>query len=198
MSEDQRVSQTEAIAEDRLAKAWMAAVERTEVNPGSIEKATYFGYNICIKIPEVFVAAIETVKAGGAVLAAVAFPAAWPATVPLAAWESYCASRAVFSALVEKMEPLEYVTVVILATHKRGIEEAELAKEVEAFVNEPNTRKFSWHVGMTEQTVDEARSDISSGWIARIVRELDSKGFLDIVEGKLFPQSKNVEWKFGF
>jgi hypothetical protein len=51
---------------------------------------------------------------------------------------------------------------------------------------------------MSEQTVDDARRDIFPEWIARMVRDLDSKGFVDIVEGKLFPKSKNVEWTFGF
>jgi hypothetical protein len=198
MAENQNVNAIEAAADDRLAKAWMAAVERSEVSPGSVEEAPFLGYNVCVKIPEVFAAGVDTVKAGGSVLAAIAFPAAWPATVPLAAWESYCAARSVFSALVEKMAPLEYITVVILATHKEGVEEAELANGVEAFVNEPNTQTFSWHLGMSEQTVDDARRDIFPGWIARMVRDLDSKGFVDIVEGKLFPKSKNVEWKFGF
>jgi hypothetical protein len=198
MTEDQSTSRIEGEADDRLAKAWMAAVERTQVGPGSVERAKFLGYNVCIKIPEVFAAAVDTVKAGGSVLAAIAFPAAWPATVPLAVWESYCVARTVFSALVERMAPLEYVTVVILATHTKGIEEADLANEIEAFVKDPNTRTFSWHLGMSEEIVDDARGDIHTGWITRMVDELNSKGFVDIVGGKLFPKSKNVEWKFGF
>jgi hypothetical protein len=186
------------VADDRVAKAWMDAIERTELEPDSVAKGQILGYNVCVKIPEIFAAAVDTVKAGGSVLAAIAIPAAWPATVPLAVWESYCAARSVFSALVENMEPLEYVTVAILATHPKGVEELYLAEEIEEFVKDPNTRTFSWHLGMSEQIVDEARSDIRPGWIARVVRELDSKKFLEIIEGRLFPKSKNVEWKFGF
>jgi hypothetical protein len=198
MAEIQSVNPIEAAADDRLAAAWMAAVQRSEVSPGSVEKATFLGYNICVKIPEVFAAAVDTVKAGGSVFAAIMFPAAWPATVPLAAWESYCAARSLFSALVEKMTPLEYVTVAILAKHKEGIEEEDLAKEVQAFVEDPNTLTFSWHLAMSAERVREAAGDIRQGWIQETDTELASKGFAKISDGIVYPISKNVEWKFGF
>jgi hypothetical protein len=182
-----------------LAEAWENAFERKNVGPGSIEKATFLGSNICIKIPEIFAAAFDTVKAGGSVFAAIVFPAAWPATVPVAAWESYCAARSLFSALVEKMTPLEYVTVVIVAKHKEGIKETDLAKEVEAFVKEPNTSKFSWHLGMSAERVSEALADSNlPDWIYRTDTGLESKGFVKIDAGIVYPKSKNVEWKFGF
>lgn len=198
MTEDESIGRIEAAADDRLAKAWIAAVDRTQVAPGTVARATFLGYNVCIKIPEVFAAAVDTVKAGGSVFAAIAFPAAWPAALPLAVWECYCAARTLFSALVERMAPLEYVTVVILATHTNGIEPSDLANEVEAFINDPNTRTFSWHLGMSEEIVDDGRRDIHTGWITRMVDELNSKGFVEIEGGKLLPKSKNVEWKFGF
>jgi hypothetical protein len=197
MVENKNSNQTQA-TDEQLARAWVSAVERTEVSPSSVAKAQFLGCNVCVKIPEVFAAAVDTIKAGGSSFAAIAFPAAWPASVPFAAWESYCAARSVFSALVEKMAPLEYVTVAVLAPHVKGIEEADLANEVERFIRDRNTRTFSWHLGMSEQIVDDACGDIYPGWIARMVRDLESKGFLAIVDGKLFPKSKNVEWKFGF
>jgi hypothetical protein len=194
MAEKVSPNPIEVAAEELLVKSWSNAVERTKVSPSSVEKATVLGVNICVKIPEVFAAAFDTVKAGGSVVAAIALPVVWP----LAVWESYCAARSVFSALVEDMTPLGYVTVVVLATHKEGIEEEGLAKEVEAFVKDPDTGKFSWYLGMSGEKVYTAGRDIYPGWIHRKIDELDSKGFVDIVKGKLFPKSKNVEWKFGF
>lgn len=200
MTEKENTGGIEAAANDPRAEAWIAAFERNEVDPSTVARAQFLGYNICIKIPEVFAAAVDAVKAGGSVFAAIALPGAWPATVPLAAWESYCATRSVFSALVEKMEPLEYITVAILATHRNGVAEDDLKSDVEAFVKDPNTRTFSWHLGMSEEIVDAARNDISSGsgWITRIVNDhLLKKAFARMEDGKVYPVSKNVEWKFG-
>jgi hypothetical protein len=42
MAENQSVNPIEAVAEDRLAKAWMNAVKRTEVSPRSVERAKFW------------------------------------------------------------------------------------------------------------------------------------------------------------
>ncbi|MDN3274251.1 hypothetical protein QWJ07_08355 [Frankia sp. RB7] len=192
------MAQINSVVDKKLAEAWAVAFERTEESADTVARGQFLGFNVCVKIPEVFAAAVDTVKAGGSVFAAIVFPAAWPATIPFVVWESYCAARSVFSALIERMEPLEYVTVAILATHEGGVDEDVLADEVEKFVKEPNTRKFSWHLGMTEERIDDAGGDIHEGWISHVVRELDRKGFVEIEDGKLFPKPKNMEWKIGF
>jgi hypothetical protein len=177
----------------KLTDAWNAAVRFTDVKTESVERALFRGVNIRVAFPEAFIAGYELVKAGAAIAAATAVHG----LVPLAIWESYVAAHAVFGAMVEKMTPLEYVTAVILAQHKDGIEEATLADEVNAFLEDPNTRKFGWHVGMTEKRVEEARADRYEGWVTQTLKDLQGE-FLSKEGTLLRPKQKNVEYKIGF
>jgi hypothetical protein len=187
MAEDEK--QTE------LQHAWGASVEFTEIPPGSVERALFRGYNICVKFPEALIAAYHTVEAGVEVSAAVTTHLNWPSAI----LKCYRAALSVFSSLVESMKPLSYITAVVLSTHKEGIDEPRLRDEVNRFLDEPKTRTLSWHLGTSATTVDEARGDRGDpDWLSATVRDLDSKGFLTRNGDKLFPRQKNVEWKIGF
>jgi hypothetical protein len=176
-----------------LREEWKQAVEFEDLHPESVGKAFFLGRNIRVKLPDAFIAGYRTVMAGFSIADAFGSGGDWPK----ATLEAYVAAQSVFSALVEKMKPLEYVTIVILSQYPQGVDEGMLAEEVEKFLDSPNTRTFGWHLGMTEKRVNEARDDRYGGWIAPILRDLESKGFLSASGTTLHFKQKNVEWKFG-
>jgi hypothetical protein len=114
---------------------------------------------------EPFIAAFETVEAGAEVAGAFATHVSWP----MAVLKAYRAACSVFSALVERMTPLEYVTAVILSQHKEGIDEAALIAEVDRFLENPNTMTFGWHLGLTARMVEKARKDRYEGWLGDLL-----------------------------
>jgi hypothetical protein len=178
----------------RLAQAWESAVEFTDIPPGSVERAFFRGVNVRVKFPAAFVAAYDMIMAGVAISAAIATHAAWPK----AAVDSYRAACSVFAAMVETMEPLEYVTAVTLSRHKDGLSPAELEKEANTFLDDPKTKRFGWHLGMTDKLVEQAASDRYPGWLPSTLQRLESAGFLTRNGDFLIPREKNVEWKFGY
>lgn len=181
---------------DKLQSDWGAAVEFKELPPGSVARQLFRGYNIRVKFPEAFIAAYHTVEAGLEVSTAMTTHLNWPSAIV----KSYRAALSVFSSLVESMNPLSYITAVVLSTHNTGINETDLQGEVNRFLDEPNTRNLSWHLGTTASTVDLARADRDGdpNWLAATVHDLDAKGFLTRNGNQLFPKRKDVEWQIGF
>lgn len=172
------------------SEAWAAAAVFSDVGPGSVERALFLGVNVCVKFPEAFVAAYESVMAGMAIAEASTIHVSWPKAI----WESYSAARSVFSALIEKMTPLEYVTAVVLSQHQQGVDETKLSQEVDHFLASPKTRAFGWYLGMTEKLVETASNDRYSGWLVPTLEDLESKGFLTRVGNSLRFKQKHVEW----
>lgn len=194
MTENGSDGNERAAEQRRLAQAWELAVEFTNIAPGSVERAFFRGINVRVKFPAAFVAAYDMIMAGVAISAAIATHVAWPK----AAVDSYRAACSVFAAMVETMEPLEYVTAVILSQHTEGLSLPELERKVNTFLEDPRTKSFGWHLGMTDKLVQQAASDRYSGWPSSTLQRLESAGFLTRKGDLLIPQEKNVEWKFGF
>lgn len=186
---------TEEAKQAELQRAWAAAVDVEDLQPGSVERALFKGWNIRVKFPEAFIAAYESIEAGMEVGAAITTHLNWPQAIV----KSYNAAMSVLSALVESMEPLSYVTAAVLSRHKDGIEEAALRAEVDRFLDGESVGKFSWYLGTTASKMEEARADRGGDekWIVATVRDLDKKQFLTRKDGKLYPRQKNVEWKIG-
>jgi hypothetical protein len=180
---------------DRLETPWADAVEVKDAAPDTVAKKLVFGVNVCVKFPEAFVAAYETVEAGKLITEASVLHALWP----LAIWKAYSAARSVFSALVERMSPLAYVTAAVLAQHgKSEVKQSELEAEVNEFLDAPNTREFGWHMGMTSGMVDAARGDRGApDWFAGAIQDLETKKFLTRNGTKVKFSPKNVTWEMG-
>ena len=194
MSEDRAGGVAPREEQTPMIDSWTAAVSITPVSPDSVERFIVFGVNVCVRFPEAFVAAYEMIKAGKSVVEASATQVLWP----IAVWDCYRAARSVFSALVENMIPLNYVTAVILSRHKEGTDAATLEKEVNEFLDDPGTMTFGWHLSMTPDKVAQAGGGRYDGWFADVIPDLESKGFLTRNDTRLVPVQKNVEWKIVF
>jgi hypothetical protein len=181
---------------DKLERPWADAVEVTDAAPSTVAKKLVFGVNVCVKFPEAFIAAYETIEAGKAITEASVLHVLWP----LAIWKAYNAARSVFSALVEKMPPLNYVTAAVLSQHRNSeVEQLDLEAEVKTFINAPKTQKFGWHMGMTAEMLAAAEGDMRDpSWFKNAINYLDTRKFLTRSGTKVKFSPKNVTWEMGF
>jgi hypothetical protein len=193
MTDDCNAGMVPVDVQASLMDEWKRAVEFKELSPGSVERALLFGRNIRVNLPAALVAGYQTVMAGFSVAKAINSGDDWARAI----WDAYRAAQSVFSALIEKIGALEYVTAVILSKSPQGMDEGELLEEVNKFLDDPKTKEFGWHLGMTGQIVEDARNARYEGWLVQIVAKLDSQGFLSRSGTKLQFQQKHVEWKFG-
>lgn len=186
---------SEEAKQAKLQQAWEAAVEVEELSPGSVERVLFKGWNIRVKFPEAFIAAYESFEAATAVGTAITTHLTWPQALV----KTYNAAMSAFSALVEIMEPLSYVTAAVLAKHKDGIDEADLREAVDRFLDGKDADTLGWYLAATASKMEEARRDRGGDkkWIVETLKDLDKKHFLERKNGKLYPRQKNVEWKVG-
>lgn len=191
MAEDQDGTGVPREDTERLMALWGTAVETTRVQETTPDRALVWRINFRVKFPEAFLAAYHTFEAGTAVGSAVAVQATWP----IAVLKCYQAAMSLFSTLVETMQPLSYVTAVILATHKEGVEGPALQEAVNAFLDNPNTRAFPWYLGMDSTVVEEASGDRDGDWFGEAIRDLETNGFLKKKGDLLLPKGKHYEWK---
>jgi hypothetical protein len=131
------------------------------------------------------------------ITAAHAAPVAWFLWAEAGA-EGIAAVFAIFTALVQRMRPIDYVTAVVLAAHPDGIGEAQLRQEVEEFLNDTKAADFSWQLGMNESLARRAKEVATDpDWFPDSLKELDKAGFLDPQGAVLKFKSRNFEigWK---
>jgi hypothetical protein len=171
---------------------WKNAVDIEDLPPGSVKKVFAMGVNIRVKLPAAFIAGYQMVMAGFSVAEAIASSDAWPKAMV----DAYRAAQAVFVALIEKMKPLPYITAVILSQSPEGLEESDLVKKVNEFLDAERTAEFGWHLGMSKGRLEDARKARYDGWPDQILKELESNGFLSRSGTKLSFQQKNYEWTF--
>ena len=67
------------------------------------------------------------------------------------------AVRSVISSLVQQMQPIDYISYVILPQTPGGIEETALKTSVEKFLADPACIKIAWYLGMNEGRVEQAK-----------------------------------------
>ena len=183
---------------ERLQTLWEKAAQPVNAPPEqATAEALAFGVNFRIHLGEALIAAWETSRAVVQGVAAAHVPFAWWAWTEVAA-EAVGAVHAIFSSLVQRMRPIDYITAVILSVHPEGLTTAELRRSVEDFLNDPQASKFAWHFGMNESLVKRATEVLSApDWLSEVLKQLARVGFLEQLGDRFKFKSRNYEigWK---
>jgi hypothetical protein len=179
----------------RLEQLWaQAAVVQEPPSELSTGQFLARGRNIRLNLLSAITAAFETAHA------AVAGAKVWVNPYDFMAWleaagESINAVRSVLEALVQQMQPIDYVTAVILSRRPEGMTPETLQNEVVAFLNGPRSDEYAWYLGMSKDRMRRAREVITSDdWFNRTESSLRNDGFIDEVGGKLLFHSQNFTW----
>jgi len=182
----------------QIQALWNAAVEPADLEPGlSTAQALAFGVNFRIHLGKALIAAWETSKAVVKGTAAAHAPFAWWAWAEVGA-EAIAAAHSIFSSLVQRMRPIDYVTSVILSVNPAGLTEAELKTAVEAFLQDPDAVQLSWHFGMSEGLIKRAREVVTfPDWLPDTLKQLQKDDFFVRSGEKLTFKSHNydIRWK---
>jgi hypothetical protein len=184
---------------ERIQALWIKAADRgTPPSEQATALALGFGVNFRLHLGEALIAAWETAKAVVTGTAAAHAPFAWWAWTETAA-EVAAAAHAIFSSLVERMRPIDYITAVVLSAHPEGLTEAQLRKAVEDFLKDPKAAEYAWHLGMNASRVKRAKEvSGTSEWFSDAVKQLQKDDFLVRQGDTLTFKSRNFEvgWKF--
>jgi hypothetical protein len=182
----------------RLQALWAKAAEPINPQPAqSAAQALAFGVNFRINLVEALRAAWETSKVVVKATAAAHVPFVWTAWLEVAA-EAVGAAQAIFSSLVQRMRPIDYITGVILSAHPEGLTEKALQQAVEGFLNDKNASEFAWHFGMNPARVKRAKEVLAApDWFADVLKQLRKDEFLEQQGDILKFKSRNYEvgWK---
>jgi len=174
----------------RMKKSLTLAAEYT-TSPDTPGKAPVLGVNFRISVLDALQASWDTFKV------ATKFGVAIHAPFDPLTWleigvDGISAVRSFVSALVEQMEPIDYVTYVILAQTPDGIEASELKKSIEVFLKDSQTGNFSWHLGMSGERVERARERLlDENWFDDTIRSLTSNNMMKRSGTVLQYQSRN-------
>jgi hypothetical protein len=158
------------------------------------------GVNFRLNLGRAFVAAWETSKAAVKGIAAAHAPFAIWAWLEAGA-EAAGAIHAIFVSLVDRMQPIDYVTAVILANQPFGLTDDELKSKVETYLANPDETKFAWYLAMSGEKIDEAKESAEApNWFELTKKELTEKSqmmVVDAITGRLTFQEVNfeIEWK---
>jgi hypothetical protein len=163
-----------------LKSLWTDAFEAVKRPPAeSTAQALAFGVNLRIHLGHALLAAWETSKAVVKGTAAAHAPFAFWLWAEVAA-DAVGAAYAIFSSLVQRMRPIDYITCVILSVHSKGLSEAELRQAVEEFLNDPRASEYAWHFAMSEARVHRAKEVLGSPqWFSGVLVELEKADFLE-------------------
>lgn len=183
----------------RLTTLWDNAV--SVKNPSAVQttqQALAVGVNFRINLVESFKAAWETAQAAVKGVAAAHAPFAVWAWFEVGA-EAISAAHSIFSALVQRMQPIEYITAVILAQFRDGLTRDQLKNEVETFLKRPDVDRFAWYLGVNESKIRRAKEKTAAAsWFEDVEKKI-AEDFITDDGNKLFFKSKNFElgWKIG-
>lgn len=183
---------------EQIQTLWATAVEPIPAPAAeTTAQALAFGVNFRIHLGEALRAAWETASAIIKGTAAAHAPFAWWAWAEVGV-EALGAVHAIFSSLVQRMRPIDYITAVILAAHPDGLTGPELQQAVEDFLKDANASQFAWHLGMNADRVRRAKEVLASpDWFPDTLKELRKDKFLVEAGDTLKYQSRNYEvgWK---
>jgi hypothetical protein len=179
-----------------LKAVWQSAVEKipTEPTPG---KFPLFQVNFRVDLLKALRATWEAAKVTVETIVAahVVFdPVIW-AGIGL---EAVSAVRSVVSSLIETMQPIDYITYVILSQTSGGIDKSALKTSVETFLARPESIKFSWYLGMSEGLVERAKEVVESpDWIDDVIGRLAKKNMVGLSGTQLIFQPRNftIGWE---
>lgn len=108
----------------------------------------------------------------------------------------YEATRAILTSLVQTMQPIDYVTAVVLAVHPDGMTRADLERQVKVFLDRPDLVEFSWHFGMNVERARRAREMLAADWFEATIRQLQRDGFVKLEGEQLVfvPRHYTIGW----
>jgi hypothetical protein len=177
-----------------LKSLWTDASESVKAPPGeSTAQALAFGVNLRIHLGHALLAAWETSKAVVKGTAAAHAPFAFWLWAEVAA-DAVGAAYAIFSSLVQRMRPIDYITSVILSVHPKGLSEGELRQEVEKFLGDPRAAEYAWHFAMSESRVQRAKEVLGSpNWFDLVLVKLTEADFLERQGSTIKFKSHNYE-----
>ena len=182
-----------------LKGAWQGAVAKiqSEPTPG---KFPLFQVNFRVNLLEALKATWESAEVAIKITVAahgVFDPVTW-AGIGL---ETISAVRSVISSLVQTMQPIDYVTYVILSRTPEGIERSALKKSIEEFLAKPKSTKFAWYLGMTEGLLNRAKEVAdpveSPGWLDEVIGRLAAKNMVEVSQSRVVfrPRNFTIGWE---
>lgn len=182
----------------RLQELWNAAV--VPINPPPAEdvgQALAFGVNFRINIIKALQAAWETAEVAIKTIAATHVPFDPVTWLDISA-EFFGAAHTIFSSLIQRMSPMDYIACVVLSAHQEGMTEIEFQDALKSFLDHPNQDQFSWYLRLSDDAITRAK-DVLRGknWYQDLLKSLRELKFLNENQGKLKFHSRNytVGWK---
>jgi hypothetical protein len=173
---------------DNLADLWTAAVE---VEPPPPTKALGFGVNFRIDIKKLFHAAWETFKAC-VELAVVHGNPTDPVAIAKAGEALYQAAQAVLASIHEKMNPLEYVGCLMLASAD-GLRAEDFEDRLRVFLTSTGPTYAPSYLGLSDKRLAAARELFAApGAFADLLALLSKNRWLDQRNGLLHFKPRHV------
>jgi hypothetical protein len=182
----------------RLKELWDAAV--VPINPPPAEdvgQALAFGLNFRVHVVKALQAAWETAHVAIKTIAAAHVPFD-PVTWLEISAEIFGAAHTIFSSLVQRMSPIDYISCVVLSAHPEGMTDIELQNAVKSFLDDPNQDQFSWYLRVSDDTIARAKAVLGGkNWFPELLESLRDAKFLDEDQEKLkfHPRNYTVDWK---
>jgi len=106
--------------------------------------------------------------------------------------QAVCAIRSVISSLVETMQPIDYITYVMLSKKQDGYAEEELKEFILEFLHRPDAFTFAWYLGMDLGRAERARAITKDpDWFDDAVKRLKDKDMVEQRNGSLVFRSRN-------
>lgn len=181
----------------RLTTLWEKAAVPEAPPPDQIgAQALAFGVNFRINLREAFKAAWETAQVAVKFTAAIHVPFDPVIWLEVGA-EFLSAAQTIFSSLVQRMLPIDYVACVVLA-NSQGMKEIDFQREVVGFLNGANLSDFSWYLGMNDDIVRRAKEVLgNANWFTQVLTRLQQSDFVEDQQGTLKFKSHNftIGWK---
>lgn len=165
--------------------------------PQTASKAPAAGVNLRLNLLKALQATWETAEL------AIDLAKAWHTPADVATWlkipvDVISAARSIYSSLVQRMRPIDYVTYVILSKSTGGITKAKLREDVTKFLNDSKSQEFAWYFGMREKLLDQARAPTKlEGWFELVLNTLHESDMIDLNADNVTFRPRNFEfgWK---
>ncbi|MBB3564976.1 hypothetical protein FHX06_006346 [Rhizobium sp. BK512] len=174
----------------RLTDLWNSVAQQIPPTH-TAAKAPILGFNLRLDVMKALQATFQTAKIAAKVVAATHTPFD-PITWIGISIEVWAATQTIIAALVQKMQPIDYISYVILSQSPEGIEAGAFKEAVAAFVEEPDLTVFAPYLGMTEEKAMQAAEVIKqTSWFETATNRLQQNNMARVENGRWYFQARN-------